>query len=69
MRLRLVIGTTRLNLAKTDKIDKETLEIIRDGDEVYKDLAQLAEDLPGHSPRFLLLSYPLTLVLITLRVL
>jgi hypothetical protein len=44
-------------------IDKQTKEIRQDEDEtVYKSLEELAEDLPDHSPRFILLSYPLTLV-------
>jgi hypothetical protein len=44
-------------------IDKNTLEIKQDEDKtVYKDLKDIAEDLPDHSPRFVLLSYPLTLV-------
>jgi hypothetical protein len=29
---------------------------------VYKSLEELSDDLPDHSPRFVLLSYPLTLV-------
>lgn len=29
---------------------------------VYKSLEEIGEDLPDHSPRFVLLSYPLTLV-------
>jgi hypothetical protein len=44
-------------------IDKQTKEIRQDEDEtVYKSLEELADDLPDHSPRFILLSYPLTLV-------
>jgi len=43
-------------------IDKHTLEIKQDEDKtVYKDLQEIGEDLPDHSPRFILLSYPLTL--------
>lgn len=46
-----------------DLIDKATLEIKQDEDQtVYTDLQDIAEDLPDHSPRFVLLSYPLTLV-------
>ena len=29
---------------------------------MYKDLQEIGDDLPDHSPRFVLLSYPLTLV-------
>ena len=44
-------------------IDKKTLEIRQDDDKtVYKSLEEIADDLPDHSPRFILLSYPLTLV-------
>jgi hypothetical protein len=44
-------------------IDKSTLEIKQDEEKtVYKDLQEIGEDLPDHSPRFVLLSYPLTLV-------
>lgn len=44
-------------------IDKQTLEIKQDDEKiVYKDLQEIADELPDHSPRFVLLSYPLTLV-------
>ena len=47
----------------TDMIDKQTKEIRQDDDAiVYKSLEELADDLPDHAPRFVLLSYPLTLV-------
>jgi len=43
-------------------IDKHSLEIKQDEDKtVYKDLQEIGEDLPDHSPRFILLSFPLTL--------
>lgn len=46
-----------------DQIDKATLEISPSDDgEVYDDISALADELPSHSPRFVLLSYPLTLV-------
>lgn len=46
-----------------DTIDKKTLEIKQDEDKtVYKNLEDIGEDLPDHAPRFILLSYPLTLV-------
>lgn len=45
-----------------DLIDKQTHEIKQDEDKtVYKSLDEIAEDLPDHTPRFVLLSYPLTL--------
>lgn len=50
-------------MEKTDLIDKATLEIKQDEDKtVYKTLEDIGEDLPDHAPRFILLSYPLTLV-------
>lgn len=46
-----------------DYIDKATKEIKQDEDKVvYESLEEIGEDLPDHSPRFVLLSYPLTLV-------
>ncbi|RDL30831.1 uncharacterized protein BP5553_10176 [Venustampulla echinocandica] len=58
------LGTSRSNdpQAVIYFIDKNTLEIKQDEDQtVYKDLQDIAEELPDHSPRFVLLSYPLTL--------
>lgn len=49
-------------------IDKQTLEIKQDEDKtVYTKLEDIGDDLPDHSPRFVLLSYPLTLVSETLE--
>ncbi|RKU48952.1 hypothetical protein DL546_009381 [Coniochaeta pulveracea] len=43
-------------------IDRQTHEIKQDDDKtVYKSLDEIAEDLPDNTPRFVLLSYPLTL--------
>ncbi|KAL2208738.1 glia maturation factor beta [Sarocladium strictum] len=43
-------------------IDKNTHEIRQDEDKVvYKSLEEIGDDLPDHSPRYVLLSYPLTL--------
>ncbi|KAJ1333256.1 Cofilin/tropomyosin-type actin-binding protein [Microdochium nivale] len=43
-------------------IDKKTFEIRQDDDKVvYKSLDEIAEDLPDNAPRYILLSYPLTL--------
>lgn len=48
----------------SDFIDKTTLEIKQDEEgTVYKDLESIGDDLPDHSPRFILLSYPCTLVI------
>jgi len=46
-----------------DMIDKATKEIKQDDEKtVYKSLEEIGDDLPDHSPRFVLLSYPMTLV-------
>lgn len=46
-------------------IDKKTHEIKQDEDKVvYKSLEEIGDDLPDNSPRYILLSYPLTLVCI-----
>ncbi|KAI1460278.1 hypothetical protein F4805DRAFT_454703 [Annulohypoxylon moriforme] len=43
-------------------IDKKTHEIKQDEDKlVYKSLEEIADELPDNSPRYILLSYPLTL--------
>ncbi|KAI0017189.1 glia maturation factor beta [Xylariomycetidae sp. FL0641] len=43
-------------------IDKKTHEIKQDEDKVvYKSLDEIADDLPDNSPRYVLLSYPLTM--------
>ncbi|EHA52224.1 hypothetical protein MCOR27_009261 [Pyricularia oryzae] len=58
------LGTSRANYpqAVIYMIDKSTHEIRQDEDKtVYKTLDELSDDLPDHSPRFVLLSYPLTL--------
>ena len=46
-----------------DYIDMKSHEIKQDEDKVvYKSLDEIAEDLPDNSPRYILLSHPLTLV-------
>lgn len=50
------------NWGKEDQIDKKTLEISQADDEVYTKMTDLSDELPDNSPRFVLLSYPLTLV-------
>ncbi|KAL2148562.1 hypothetical protein VTH82DRAFT_2116 [Thermothelomyces myriococcoides] len=58
------LGTSRASgpQAVIYLIDKQTKEIRQDEDQtVYTSLEELADDLPDHSPRFVLLSYPLTL--------
>ncbi|KAI4209868.1 MAG: hypothetical protein LQ351_007222 [Letrouitia transgressa] len=61
------LGTSRAKdpqaviFVKSDQIDKQSLEIAQVGDEVFTSIQELADELPDHSPRFILLSYPLTL--------
>jgi len=57
------LGTSRAKdpQAKIYQIDKQTLEITPATSDTYTDLQELADDLPPHSPRFVLLSYPMTL--------
>lgn len=43
-------------------IDIKSQEIKADGDETYSDLRDIADELPESSPRFILLSYPMTMV-------
>jgi len=38
------------------------LEILPEDDTIYSDVRDIADELPDHAPRFVLLSYPLTLV-------
>lgn len=51
---------TRLTTA--DMIDSKTQEIKPADEDTYTDMLELADELPDSSPRFILLSYPLTLV-------
>ena len=46
----------------TDMIDTKSQEIKAADDETYSNKRELADELPDSSPRFILLSYPLTLV-------
>ncbi|KAK4543603.1 hypothetical protein LTR36_005498 [Oleoguttula mirabilis] len=57
------LGTSRAKdpQAIIYQIDKSNMEIKRADDEVYTNVQELADELPDNSPRFVLLSYPLTL--------
>ncbi|KAK6441477.1 hypothetical protein LTR95_002279 [Oleoguttula sp. CCFEE 5521] len=44
------------------QIDKKTLEISQADDETYTSMPDLSDELPDNSPRFVLLSYPITMV-------
>ncbi|KAI9787234.1 MAG: hypothetical protein M1839_003471 [Geoglossum umbratile] len=61
--LKFRLGTSRSSnpQAIIYQIDRKSLEIGPADDEVYSDIQSLADDLPDHSPRYILLSYPLTL--------
>jgi hypothetical protein len=50
------------NGVTSDIIDKETQEIRPEDGEVYTKMEDLADELPESSPRYILLSHPLTLV-------
>ncbi|KAF2494024.1 glia maturation factor beta [Lophium mytilinum] len=57
------LGTSRAKdpRAVIYQIDKKTLEISQAEDDVFTNMQELGEELPDHAPRFILLSYPLTL--------
>lgn len=57
------LGTSRAkdSQATIYQIDKHSLEIAQADDETYSNMQELADELPDHSPRYILLSYPLTL--------
>lgn len=47
-----------------DMIDLKTQEIRLADEDTYTDMQSVADELPDSSPRFILLSYPMTLVCI-----
>ncbi|KAL8871733.1 MAG: hypothetical protein Q9174_002496 [Haloplaca sp. 1 TL-2023] len=57
------LGTSRSKdpQAVMYQIDKHSLEIAQADTEIYNNIQELADELPEHSPRFVLLSYPLNL--------
>ncbi|KAL0256398.1 hypothetical protein SLS55_008793 [Diplodia seriata] len=57
------LGTSRAKdpQAVIYQIDKKTLEIHQSDNEVYNNLQDIADELPDNTPRFVLLSYPMTL--------
>ncbi|KAF2728991.1 glia maturation factor beta [Polyplosphaeria fusca] len=57
------LGTSRAQKpqAVIYQIDKKTMEIQQVDDDVYSDVQSLSDELPDHAPRFVLLSYPITL--------
>ncbi|RMD45105.1 hypothetical protein DV735_g113, partial [Chaetothyriales sp. CBS 134920] len=57
------LGTSRASKlqAKIVQIDIKSQEIRLSSDKTYDSLIDISDDLPDSSPRFVLLSYPLTL--------
>ncbi|KIW01808.1 uncharacterized protein PV09_06663 [Verruconis gallopava] len=57
------LGTSRAKdpQAVIYQIDKKTLEIKPASDEVFTKLTDVSDELPDNNPRFVLLSYPMTL--------
>ncbi|OCK92997.1 glia maturation factor beta [Cenococcum geophilum 1.58] len=57
------LGTSRAKdpQAVIYQINKNTLEISQADDDVYSNMEELGDGLPDHAPRFVLMSYPLTL--------
>ena len=47
---------------RTDQIDKKNMEIRQVEDTVYTSVQDVSDELPDNTPRYILLSYPLTLV-------
>lgn len=45
-----------------DQIDKKNMEIKPEDGQVYTNMQDLQDELPDNTPRYILLSYPLTLV-------
>ncbi|RMY80223.1 hypothetical protein D0862_12834 [Hortaea werneckii] len=54
------LGTSRAK--DPQAIDKSTMEIKQADDTVYSNMQELSDELPDNSPRYVLLSYPLTMV-------
>ncbi|KAF2771479.1 glia maturation factor beta, partial [Teratosphaeria nubilosa] len=57
------LGTSRAKdpMAVIYQIDKSSMEIKQADDEIYKNMQELSDELPDNSPRYILLSYPLTM--------
>jgi hypothetical protein len=52
---------------QADIIDVKTKEIRAESNDTYSKLEEIADELPDSSPRFVLLSYPHTLVCLPTR--
>ncbi|KAI7687678.1 hypothetical protein KC353_g20154 [Hortaea werneckii] len=57
------LGTSRAKdpQAVIYQIDKSTMEIKQVDETVYSNMQELSDELPDNSPRYVLLSYPLTM--------
>lgn len=47
-------------IARIFSIDKTTYEVAPESEDEYTSLEEIADELPDHAPRFVLLSYPVT---------
>ncbi|RMX95788.1 hypothetical protein D0866_16464 [Hortaea werneckii] len=58
------LGTSRAKdpQAVIYQIDKSTMEIKQVDETIYSNMQELSDELPDNSPRYVLLSYPLTMV-------
>ncbi|RMZ18520.1 hypothetical protein D0859_17259 [Hortaea werneckii] len=54
------LGTSRAK--DPQAIDKSTMEIKQVDETIYSNMQELSDELPDNSPRYILLSYPLTMV-------
>ncbi|KAI7370297.1 hypothetical protein KC354_g1338 [Hortaea werneckii] len=57
------LGTSRAKdpQAVIYQIDKSTMEIKQVDETIYSNMQELSDELPDNSPRYILLSYPLTM--------
>ncbi|KAI7154988.1 hypothetical protein KC349_g7301 [Hortaea werneckii] len=57
------LGTSRAKdpQAVIYQIDKSTMEIKQVDETIYSNMQELSDELPDNSPRYVLLSYPLTM--------
>ncbi|KAI7466163.1 hypothetical protein KC357_g7406 [Hortaea werneckii] len=57
------LGTSRAKdpQAVIYQIDKSTMEIRQVDETIYSNMQELSDELPDNSPRYILLSYPLTM--------
>ncbi|KAI6792540.1 hypothetical protein KC363_g3310 [Hortaea werneckii] len=57
------LGTSRAKdpQAIIYQIDKSTMEIKQVDETIYSNMQELSDELPDNSPRYILLSYPLTM--------